>query len=135
MRARVTDYPPRTTFHTASEKLFGKSEWVPNRGSESGQEESKESRSAASWRQRCALKTPSAIFQTVSEGGFSEVRLLAHPRGLLCRCTFAYGAEPKGHEYLPYNDRPDVGPLNEPYQWSLAWRSHDDPDQRGQCQH
>jgi hypothetical protein len=29
-------------------KLFGKSEWVPNRGSESGQEESKESRSVAS---------------------------------------------------------------------------------------
>src|SRR5215208_4112759 len=48
------------------EKLFGKSEWVPNRGSESGQEESKESRSVASWRQRIALVTPSAIFQTVS---------------------------------------------------------------------
>src|SRR5215213_8155347 len=48
------------------EKLFGNSEWVLNRGSESGQEGSKESRSAASWRQRRAVETPSAIFQTVS---------------------------------------------------------------------
>src|SRR5215208_898644 len=54
-------------------KLFGKSEWVPNRDYESGQDGSKESRSADSWRQRCALETPSAIFQTVSEGVFSEV--------------------------------------------------------------
>jgi hypothetical protein len=47
-------------------KLFGKSEWVPNRGSESGQEWSKESRSAVSYRQRRAVEKPSAIFQTVS---------------------------------------------------------------------
>src|ERR687897_3704827 len=55
------------------EKLFGNSEWVPNRGYESGQKGSKECRSAASWRQRSALETPSAIFQTVSEEEFSEV--------------------------------------------------------------
>jgi hypothetical protein len=36
-------------------KLFGKSEWVPNRGYESGQDGSKESRSTDSWRQGCAL--------------------------------------------------------------------------------
>src|SRR5215218_265726 len=75
MRARVAKYPPRTTFHTASEKLFGKSEWVPNRGSESGQKGSKESRSAASCGQRSVLQRASAIFQTVSEGEFSEVGL------------------------------------------------------------
>jgi hypothetical protein len=57
------------------EKQFGNSEWVPNRGYGSGQEGSKESRSVASWRQRSALETPSALFQTVSEGEFSEVRL------------------------------------------------------------
>jgi hypothetical protein len=48
------------------EKLFGYSEYIPNRGSESGQEGSKESRSAASWRQRSALGTPSGISQVVS---------------------------------------------------------------------
>jgi hypothetical protein len=53
-------------FTDCLEKLFGKSEWVPNRGYESGQDGSKESRSADFWRQRCALETPSAIFQTVS---------------------------------------------------------------------
>src|SRR5215216_2275857 len=47
-------------------KLFGNSQWIPNRGSESGQEGSKESRSAASWRHRRVLEMPSAIFQTVS---------------------------------------------------------------------
>src|SRR5215217_6367244 len=47
-------------------KLFGNSQWIPNRGSESGQEGSKESRSAASWRHRRVLDMPSAIFQTVS---------------------------------------------------------------------
>src|SRR5918993_135008 len=47
-------------------KLFGNSEWVPNRGYESGQKGKKECRSAASCRQRSALETPSAIFQTVS---------------------------------------------------------------------
>src|SRR5215207_11114215 len=44
------------------EKLFGNSQWVPNRGYESGQEGSKESRSAASWRHRSALETPSELF-------------------------------------------------------------------------
>src|SRR5215217_2261902 len=57
------------------EKLFGNSQWIPNRGSESGQEGSKESRSAASWRHRRVLEMPSAIFQTVSEGEFCEIRL------------------------------------------------------------
>jgi hypothetical protein len=47
-------------------KLFGNSEWVPNRGYESAQKESRESRSAACWCQRSVLETPSAIFQTVS---------------------------------------------------------------------
>jgi hypothetical protein len=35
----------------------------------------KRSRSAASWRQRSAVDKPSAIFQTVSEDEFSEVRI------------------------------------------------------------
>src|SRR5215203_2118089 len=48
------------------EKLFGKSGWVPNRGSESGQEGSKESRSAISLAARSTAETPLAIFQTVS---------------------------------------------------------------------
>jgi hypothetical protein len=47
-------------------KLFGNSEWVPNRGYKSGQKGSKECRLAASCRQRSAVETPSAIFQTVS---------------------------------------------------------------------
>src|SRR3954465_15105084 len=49
------------------ERLFGNSEWVTNRGCESGQDGSKESLSAASYRQTSVLETPSAIFQTVSE--------------------------------------------------------------------
>src|SRR5215212_2980087 len=56
------------------ENLFGKTGWVPNRGSESGQEGSKESRSAISLAPRSTAETPLAIFQTVSEGEFSEVR-------------------------------------------------------------
>ena len=48
------------------ERLFGNSEWVTNRGCESGQDGPKESISAASYRQTSALETPSAIFQTVS---------------------------------------------------------------------
>src|SRR5215213_6127811 len=48
------------------EKLFGNSEWVLNRGSESGQEGSKGVPIGRSWRQRSAVETPSAIFQTVS---------------------------------------------------------------------
>jgi hypothetical protein len=47
-------------------KLFGNSEWVPNGGSESGQDGSKESRSADFCCRRSALETPSAVFQTVS---------------------------------------------------------------------
>src|SRR5215213_9376689 len=47
-------------------KLFGNSEWVLNRGSESGQEGSKGVPIGRSWRQRSAVETPSAIFQTVS---------------------------------------------------------------------
>src|ERR671910_3221604 len=47
-------------------KLFGNSEWVPNGGSETGQDGSKESRSADFCCRRSALETPSAIFQTVS---------------------------------------------------------------------
>src|SRR5215217_900231 len=38
----------------------------PESGLRSGQEGSKKSRSADSWRQRRVLETPSAIFQTVS---------------------------------------------------------------------
>ena len=64
------------------------------------------------WVGRWRSQVPSVNSPECVAGEFSEVRPLAHPRGLLCRCTFAYGAEPKGHEYLPYNDRPDVGPLN-----------------------
>src|SRR5215211_8224729 len=53
---------------------------VPNRGSESGQEGSKESRSATFCRQTSPVEKPSAIFQTVSEGEFSEVRLVGRAR-------------------------------------------------------
>ena len=65
------------------EKLFGNSEWVPNRGYESGQDGSKESLSADSWHQRSALERPSAIFQTVSEGEFCELR----QNGVLRSCA------------------------------------------------
>jgi hypothetical protein len=47
-------------------KLFGNSVWVPNRAYESAQKGSKESISVVSCRQRSAVETPSAIFQTVS---------------------------------------------------------------------
>src|SRR5215216_2663687 len=67
-------------------QLRGETVWKfgidPESGLRSGQEGSKKSRSAASWRQRRVLETPSAIFQTVSEGEFSEVRL----RGILFSC-------------------------------------------------
>ena len=46
-----------------------------NRGSESGQKGSKGHRSAASCRQRSPVEGSSAIFQTVSEGVFCELRL------------------------------------------------------------
>src|ERR671910_654760 len=36
---------------------------------------SKEAGSAASWRQRSVLVRPSGVFQTVSEGGFCELRM------------------------------------------------------------
>src|SRR5215216_5573021 len=51
-------------------QLRGETVWKfgidPESGLRSGQEGSKKSRSAASWRQRRVLETPSAIFQTVS---------------------------------------------------------------------
>src|SRR5215207_2990804 len=77
------------------EKLFRNSEWVPNRGYESGQEGSKESRSAASWRQRSALQTPSAIFQSVSEGVFLEVQVSAKPTLPSARPTEISTPEPR----------------------------------------
>src|SRR5215218_9401719 len=64
---------------TAFPNSFGETVWKfgidPESGLRSGQEGSKKSRSAASWRQRRVLETPSAIFQTVSEGEFCEVRV------------------------------------------------------------
>ena len=61
-------------------RLFGKSEWVTNRGCESGQDGPKESLSAASYLQTSALETPSAIFQTVSRKEvFCEVRVASCP--------------------------------------------------------
>src|SRR5215216_4742376 len=70
-------------------QLRGETVWKfgidPESGLRSGQEGSKKSRSAASWRQRRVLETPSAIFQTVSEGVFCEVRgsKLPHSGGTL----------------------------------------------------
>src|SRR5829696_2270737 len=87
-RSRSWPYAPNVV-----EKLFGKSGWIQDRGSESGQMGSKSNRSAASCRQRSPVEGSSAIFQTVSEGEFSEVRRLAERRlvvdgliavGLLC---------------------------------------------------
>src|SRR5215203_4437753 len=49
-------------------KLFGKSGWLQDRGSESGQMGSKGHQSAASCRQRSPVEGSSAIFQTVSLG-------------------------------------------------------------------
>ena len=69
-RSRSWPYAPNVV-----EKLFGKSGWIQDRGSESGQMGSKAHRSAASYRQRSPVEGPSAIFQTVSEGGFCEVRV------------------------------------------------------------
>src|ERR687890_1748994 len=63
-----------STFQTVSEKLFGKSDWVPNRGVEGRHDGAKEPRSATSCRQRPTVEKSSAIFQTVSEEAFSEVR-------------------------------------------------------------
>ena len=58
------------------EKLFGKSEWVPNRVPEGHQEGTKRCRSAASLGHKRTLEKPPAISQTVSEGEFYEVE---HP--------------------------------------------------------
>jgi hypothetical protein len=55
-------------------RLFGKSERVQNRGSDGRREGAKGARPATFWRQEHAIKEPSAIFQTVSEEVFSEVR-------------------------------------------------------------
>jgi hypothetical protein len=74
MERRLRGAPPRAYSPDCVEKLFGNSEWVPNGASESGQKESKESRSADFYCRSSALQTPSAIFQTVSEGVFSETR-------------------------------------------------------------
>ena len=62
-------------------KLFGNSGMVPNRGSESGQEGSEESRFGRLLSQERRAGTPAAIFQTVSEGGFYEVD---RPTGYSC---------------------------------------------------
>src|SRR5215204_2851158 len=66
-RSRSWPYEPNVV-----EKLFGKSGWIQDRGSESGQMGSKSNRSSASCRQRSPVEGSSAIFQTVSEGEFSE---------------------------------------------------------------
>src|SRR5215216_4317338 len=55
----------RTSENSPSETVW-KFGIDPESGLRSGQEGSKKSRSAASWRQRRVLETPSAIFQTVS---------------------------------------------------------------------
>src|SRR5215216_2161916 len=57
--------PPPTSENSSSETVW-KFGIDPESGLRSGQEGSKKSRSAASWRQRRVLETPSAIFQTVS---------------------------------------------------------------------
>jgi hypothetical protein len=76
--------PPRygSYFEVAFVPLFtqvrGETVWKIGSGSESGlrgpQEGVKEPRSAASCRQRSTVERPSAIFQTVSEGEFCELR-------------------------------------------------------------
>jgi hypothetical protein len=77
-------------------KLFGKSEWVPNHGYESGQDGSKESRSADSWRQRSALETPSAIYQTFSPGtSVNKAKRRAETVGRLCENVRAQEAPPE----------------------------------------
>ena len=48
---------------------------TPNRDSEGLQEGTREPRSAASWRRKHPVEKPWALFQTVSEGQFSELRV------------------------------------------------------------
>src|SRR5918997_5340237 len=69
-----TGSAPIRTFHTVSEKLFGNSGSVPNGGSESGQEGSKKSLFGRLLPPVRRPERPSPIFQTVSEGEFSEVQ-------------------------------------------------------------
>jgi hypothetical protein len=59
---------------TDGEKLFEYSKGAANRDSEGRQEGTKEARTAAFCRQLPTVEKPLAIFQTVSEGGFTEVR-------------------------------------------------------------
>src|SRR5215217_793541 len=73
MRLLMRCLASRTSENSPSETVW-KFGIDPELGLRSGQEGSKKSRSAASWRQRRVLETPSAIFQTVSKGEFSEVR-------------------------------------------------------------
>src|SRR5215217_2789438 len=88
MRLLMRCLASRTSENSPSETVW-KFGIDPESGLRSGQEGSKKSRSAASWRQRRVLETPSAIFQTVSEGEFSEVRLhdRAYPRSYVPRIT------------------------------------------------
>src|SRR5215217_71566 len=80
-RSTTEMLPAQEAWRISGEGLFtgvhGETVWKfgidPESGLRSGQEGSKKSRSAASWRQRRVLETPSAIFQTVAEGEFSEV--------------------------------------------------------------
>src|SRR5918997_875646 len=72
-----TGSAPIRTFHTVSEKLFANSGSVPNGGSESGQEGSKKSLFGRLLPPERRAERPSPIFQTVSEGGFSELRWAA----------------------------------------------------------
>src|SRR5829696_7546899 len=87
----ATKWSPFGVSRQSLEKLFGKSEWVPNRPSEGRQERTKEARSAASCRQKRTVETPSAIFQTVSEQEFSEVRLDGILRGWVNRVRTVRG--------------------------------------------
>src|SRR5215217_94115 len=65
MRLLMRCLASRTSENSPSETVW-KFGIDPESGLRSGQEGSKKSRSAASWRQRRVLETPSAIFQTVS---------------------------------------------------------------------
>jgi len=57
------------------ERLFGKAELLEAFGDPTRDPETKGSQSAASWPQKRTFEKPAAIFQTASEGIFSEVRL------------------------------------------------------------
>src|SRR5829696_1354386 len=72
----ATKWSPFGVSRQSLERLFGKSEWVPNRDSEGRQERTKEARSAASCRQNARARRLQLFSKQFLEGVFCEIHIM-----------------------------------------------------------